>query len=52
MNLAGIGTFSPSVRAARTGRNPRTGEPLELPETTVVSFAPSKTLKDKLNNRQ
>lgn len=36
--LIGFGTFSTSVRPARQGKNPRTGEVLTIPEKTVVKF--------------
>lgn len=45
----GFGSFGTSVRSARTARNPRTGEPIQVPETTVATFAPSKVLKDKVS---
>lgn len=50
MSLVGFGSFGTSVRSARTARNPRTGEPIQVPETTVATFAPSKVLKDKVND--
>lgn len=49
VSLVGFGSFGTSVRSARTARNPRTGEPIQVPETTVATFAPSKVLKDKVN---
>ena len=36
--LVGFGTFAPAERPARTGKNPRTGEVLEIPAKTVVKF--------------
>ncbi|MCK4244659.1 MAG: HU family DNA-binding protein [Candidatus Omnitrophica bacterium] len=44
--LAGLGTFSVRRRKARTGRNPRTGESLQIPERRVVRFKAGKTLKN------
>jgi DNA-binding protein HU-beta len=44
--FVGFGTFSLATRAARKGRNPATGEELDIPETTVVKFKPSKALKE------
>ena len=38
VTLIGFGTFKTSVRAARTGRNPSTGKPLEIKAKKVVSF--------------
>ena len=49
VNLAGFGTFTVEVRAARKGRNPKTGEPLEIPATRVPRFRAGKALKDALN---
>ncbi len=44
--LAGLGTFSVRRRKARTGRNPRTGESLQIPERKVAAFKAGKTLKN------
>lgn len=49
VQLVGFGSFGVSKRAARTGRNPRTGETLEIKASNVPKFTPSKTLKDALN---
>lgn len=46
--IAGFGTFETSLRAARTGRNPATGEAMEISESKSVKFKASKTLKDKV----
>jgi len=48
--LVGFGTFLVRERAARTGRNPRTGEPLQIAASKVPAFKPGKALKDALNN--
>jgi len=48
ITLVGFGTFSASSRAARTGRNPQTGETINLPATTVPKFKAGKTLKDAI----
>ena len=48
VTLIGFGTFKSELRAARTGRNPNTGKPLEIPETNVVRFSPSKRLSERL----
>lgn len=47
--LVGFGTFLVRERAARTGRNPRTGEPLQIAASKVPAFKPGKALKDVLN---
>ena len=49
VNLHGFGTFELKKRDARTGRNPRTGEPMEIAASTTVTFKPAKALKDSLN---
>ena len=46
VQLAGFGIFEIKTRQARTGRNPKTNEAIEIPASTSVSFKPSKTLKD------
>ncbi len=48
--LVGFGTWSVGERAARTGRNPQTGEALEIPASTVAKFKAGKKLKDALNS--
>lgn len=47
--LVGFGTFSVRTRAARTGRNPKTGEEIQIAEAKVPSFKPGKALKDSVN---
>lgn len=47
--LTGFGTFSLSRREAREGRNPQTGEAIEIPVKNSVKFKPGKTLKDSVN---
>ena len=49
VSLVGFGTFSVKDRKARTGRNPKTGEPLEIPASKVPGFKAGKGLKDRLN---
>lgn len=49
MVLIGFGTFKTSQRVARIGRNPRTGEPMKIPEIKVVRFSAGKKLKEALN---
>jgi len=46
VTLVGFGTFSTVHRDARTGRNPQTGEPIEIKACNVVKFKPGKKLKD------
>ena len=49
VSLLGFGTFSVKARAARTGRNPRTGEPLQIAASNVPGFKAGKALKDAVN---
>ncbi|VAW84792.1 DNA-binding protein HU-beta [hydrothermal vent metagenome] len=48
VTLPGFGAFSTTVRAARTGRNPRTGEPIEIAESIIPKFKAGKGLKDQI----
>lgn len=48
VTITGFGSFSKKQRAARTGRNPATGEPIQISASTSVGFKPSQTLKDAL----
>ncbi len=47
--ILGFGNFKVSERAARTGKNPATGEPLEIAAAKVAKFTPGKALKDAVN---
>jgi DNA-binding protein HU-beta len=49
VSLVGFGTFAVSKRAARTGRNPRTGAAIKIKAAKVPKFRPGKGLKDHLN---
>ena len=49
VTLVGFGTFRVTRRAARTGRNPRTGEEIKIKATRVPKFSAGKALKDALN---
>ncbi len=46
VSIAGLGIFSTKVRAARTARNPRTGETVQVGAMRVPKFRPAKALKD------
>lgn len=48
VTLVGFGTFSVSQRAARKGRNPQTGQEINIPAKNVVKFKPGKELSDKV----
>ncbi len=49
VQIPGFGSFSVSERAARTGRNPATGEEIQIPASKNAKFKPSKGLKDSVN---
>ncbi|MGE6627798.1 HU family DNA-binding protein [Bacillus pumilus] len=46
VKIAGFGTFEVATRAARKGRNPSTGEEIDIPETKAPKFKAAKALKD------
>jgi DNA-binding protein HU-beta len=46
MAISGFGSFKTVKRAARKGRNPRTGQEIKIPASTVVKFTPGKALKE------
>jgi DNA-binding protein HU-beta len=48
VSLVGFGTFSVTRRAARSGRNPRTGAAIKIKASKVPKFRPGKALKDSL----
>ena len=50
VRLVGFGTFLVSNRAATTGRNPRTGESIQIPAKKVPKFRAGKVLKNTVNN--
>ena len=52
IGLIGFGTFSVAKRAARTGRNPQTGEPLKIAASKSVKFSVGKKLKDAVNKKK
>jgi DNA-binding protein HU-beta len=49
VRLVGFGTFSVAKRKASTGRNPRTGEPMNIPASKQPKFKAGKGLKDAVN---
>lgn len=49
VSLVGFGTFEVKERAARTGRNPKTGEEITIAASRVPSFKAGKSLKDAVN---
>jgi len=48
----GFGTFEPRPRNARKGRNPKTGDEIDIAASIGAGFSPAKALKDKLNGRE
>lgn len=46
VQIAGFGSFKVSQRKARTGRNPKTGEAIQIAAASVPKFSPGKALKD------
>jgi DNA-binding protein HU-beta len=51
VSIPGFGKFRPKERAARKGRNPRTGREIQIPKSTVVSFTAGKGLKDAVSRK-
>lgn len=49
IELRGFGVFSIRTRRARTGRNPKTGQRVSVPERRTLSFAAGKELRERLN---
>jgi DNA-binding protein HU-beta len=47
--LVGFGSFEPKVRSAREGRNPKTGEPVQIPAATVPTFSAGKAFREAVN---
>ncbi|MDJ0576392.1 MAG: HU family DNA-binding protein [Xenococcaceae cyanobacterium MO_234.B1] len=48
VTLVGFGSFEPRDRKEREGRNPKTGEKMSIPATTVPAFSPGKLFKEKV----
>jgi len=49
VELRGFGTFTTRAREARTGRNPRTGDAVDVPAKRVPYFKPGKEMRERLN---
>ena len=49
VTLVGFGTFTVRKRAARSGRNPRTGDIISIPASNLPAFKPGKALRDAVN---
>jgi DNA-binding protein HU-beta len=50
VSISDFGTFNPTMRAVRKGRNPQTGAKIDIPQKTVAKFKPGKALRNKVNN--
>ena len=51
IEIRGFGSFSLHYRSPRTGRNPKTGDPVALPGKHVPHFKPGKELRDRVNDQ-
>ena len=51
IEIRGFGSFSLHFRPARSGRNPKSGEPVALPAKYVPHFKPGKELRERVNNK-
>jgi DNA-binding protein HU-beta len=49
VTLVGFGTFERRTRKAREGRNPKSGEKMQIPASTVPAFSPGKIFKEKVS---
>ena len=52
VTLVGFGTFKSTRRAARTGKNPKTGATLKIPATTVPKFSPGASFKTAVSGKK
>lgn len=52
VSILGFGSFKVKERAARTGRNPKSGEPIKIKAAKVPSFKPGSLLKDSVNAKK
>lgn len=52
INFTGFGRFLTKVRPARTGRNPATGKPMEIPEKVVAVFKPASKFAEAVNQSE
>jgi DNA-binding protein HU-beta len=48
VSIPNFGTFKVKERSARKGRNPRTGEPIDIPARKAISFSPGKSLREEV----
>ena len=52
IQLIGFGTFEVRKRAARNGKNPATGQPIQIPASKVAAFKAGQSLKDAVNSKK
>ncbi|MGC8627765.1 MAG: HU family DNA-binding protein [Acidimicrobiales bacterium] len=52
VTIYGFGSFSPTAHKARTGRNPRTGDPVKIPASKGIRFSAAAGLKEELNSKK
>lgn len=52
VNLRGFGSFARRSRVGRVGRNPNTGEPIEIPNKKVIKFRPALAFQKAVNNNR
>jgi len=52
IQIAGFGTFSIKTRSARQGRNPKTGDIIQIESSNIIKFSPGKGFKEVLNTNQ
>lgn len=50
VTLVGFGSFEPRDRKARDGRNPKTGEVIKIPASTIPAFSAGKAFKERVKN--
>jgi DNA-binding protein HU-beta len=49
VTLVGFGSFEPRMRSAREGRNPKTGDTVQIPAATIPAFSAGKTFREAVN---
>ena len=52
VSLVGFGTFFLKEKSARNGRNPRTGERIQIPPKSIVTFKPGKEFREQVNKTE
>lgn len=51
IKLVQFGTFNVRRKSPRQGRNPRTGDPMEITKRSMISFRPSKIVRERINSK-